>query len=171
MRCMGCGGEMILMNVVPDDTMAVPGFEHHSFMCSECQDMEQRLVFTKYGREEAPEGMPIHAAPPPSRLDRRWRIHKLRLRVCLAACSPLLVTERQAGICLPQRKLRVERWYANDLIQTDHLARLRSKGATLAQPCPYLRLARREYKIGSSEEQAGSKASGFISQLVLCATA
>jgi hypothetical protein len=64
MRCMGCGGEMILMNVVPDDTMAVPGFEHHSFMCSECQDMEQRLVFTKYGREEAPEGMPIHAAPP-----------------------------------------------------------------------------------------------------------
>ena len=64
MRCMGCGGEMILMNVVPDDTMAVPGFEHHSFMCSECQDMEQRLVFTKHGREEEPEGIPVHAAPP-----------------------------------------------------------------------------------------------------------
>ena len=55
---------MILMNVVPDDTMAVPGFEHHSFMCSECQDMERRLVFTKHGREEAPESMPVHAAPP-----------------------------------------------------------------------------------------------------------
>jgi len=64
MRCMGCGGEMILMNVVPDETMAVPGFEHHSFTCSECQDVEQRLVFTKHGREETPQGMPVHAAPP-----------------------------------------------------------------------------------------------------------
>ena len=36
---------MMLMNVVQDDTMAVPGFEHHTFKCSECKDVEQRLVY------------------------------------------------------------------------------------------------------------------------------
>ena len=61
MRCMACGAEMILMNVVEDDTMAVPGFEHHTFMCSECRDTERRLVFTKHGREGDP--VPAHVAP------------------------------------------------------------------------------------------------------------
>jgi len=51
MRCMACGAEMILVNVLQDDTMAVPGFEHQTFRCSECQDLEQRLVFTKQDRE------------------------------------------------------------------------------------------------------------------------
>jgi hypothetical protein len=64
MRCMACGGEMILMNVVQDDAMAVPGFEHHTFMCSECQDVEQRLVFMKHGRERYTVPMPVQAAPP-----------------------------------------------------------------------------------------------------------
>jgi hypothetical protein len=64
MRCMACGAEMILMNVVRDDAMAVPGFEHHTFACSECQDLERRLVFTKHGRESATQPMPVQAAPP-----------------------------------------------------------------------------------------------------------
>jgi len=64
MRCMACGGEMILMNVVQDDTMEVPGFEHHTFTCSECQDIERRLVFTKHSREGDIEPTPVHAAPP-----------------------------------------------------------------------------------------------------------
>ena len=59
MRCMACGAKMALMNVVQDDTMAVPGFEHHTFMCSGCGDVEQRLVFAKPG-----EPGPSHAAPP-----------------------------------------------------------------------------------------------------------
>ena len=63
MRCMACGGEMILMNAVPDDTMEVPGFEHHTFRCSECQDIERRLVFTKH-REGDTEPTPVQAAPP-----------------------------------------------------------------------------------------------------------
>jgi hypothetical protein len=33
MRCMACGAEMILMNVVQDDTMAVPAFERRTFVC------------------------------------------------------------------------------------------------------------------------------------------
>ena len=59
MRCMACGAKMALMNVVQDDTMAVPGFEHHTFLCSGCGDVEQRLVFAKPG-----EPGPSHAAPP-----------------------------------------------------------------------------------------------------------
>jgi hypothetical protein len=59
MRCMACGAEMALMNVVQDDTMAVSGFEHHTFMCSGCGDVEQRLVFAKPG-----EPLPSQAASP-----------------------------------------------------------------------------------------------------------
>jgi hypothetical protein len=59
MRCMACGAKMALMNVVQDDTMAVPGFEHHTFLCSGCGDVEQRLVFAKPA-----EPLPSHAAPP-----------------------------------------------------------------------------------------------------------
>ena len=62
MRCLVCNAEMILMKVVEDDTMPVPGFEHHTFMCSECHDVERRLVFTKHGREGEPE--PVQVAPP-----------------------------------------------------------------------------------------------------------
>src|SRR5262249_9189153 len=45
MRCLLCDAEMILVNVVQDDTMAVTGFEHRTFMCSSCHDVERRLVF------------------------------------------------------------------------------------------------------------------------------
>jgi hypothetical protein len=61
---MACGAEMILMNVVQDDTMAVPGFEHHTFMCSACHDVERRLVFTRHGRQSDAEPMPMNTAPP-----------------------------------------------------------------------------------------------------------
>jgi hypothetical protein len=54
---------MLLMKVVEDDTMAVSGFEHHTFMCSGCGDVEGRLIFN---REQAtPHGsVTIHAALP-----------------------------------------------------------------------------------------------------------
>jgi hypothetical protein len=64
MRCMACGGEMILMNAVPDDTMEVHGFEQHTFTCSECQDVERRLVFTTHSREGDTDATPVQAAPP-----------------------------------------------------------------------------------------------------------
>jgi hypothetical protein len=64
MRCMACGSEMTLMSVVKDDTTLVPGFEHHTFTCSECQDMEQRLVFIKHGGERATEPSAVQEAPP-----------------------------------------------------------------------------------------------------------
>jgi hypothetical protein len=64
MRCMACGAEMILVGVVQDDTMAVPGFERRTFVCSACDDVERRLVFTRRDDESAPEPMPVNTAPP-----------------------------------------------------------------------------------------------------------
>jgi hypothetical protein len=61
---MVCGAEMILIKVVPDDTMMVPGFERRSFMCSTCHDVEQHLAFVRPGRESDTEPMPVPSAPP-----------------------------------------------------------------------------------------------------------
>jgi len=67
MRCMACGAEMILMNVIQDETMPVPGFEHRTFMCSECHDVERRLAFIPHDerhQESIQVPLPVHAAPP-----------------------------------------------------------------------------------------------------------
>jgi hypothetical protein len=66
MRCMACGAEMILMNVVQDDTMAIPGFEHHTFMCSACQDTERRLFFSRREPEAETEPSPTQPATAPA---------------------------------------------------------------------------------------------------------
>ena len=55
---------MILMNVVQDETMDVPGFEHQTFKCSECEDVERRLVFTKQDRDGDAVDMPEQVASP-----------------------------------------------------------------------------------------------------------
>jgi hypothetical protein len=51
MRCMACGAEMILTTVIEDETMPVPGFQRHAYMCSSCHDTEQRLVFNKHAKK------------------------------------------------------------------------------------------------------------------------
>ena len=51
MRCMACGAEMILVKVIEDVTMPVPGFQRRAYMCSECNETEQRLVFNKPGEQ------------------------------------------------------------------------------------------------------------------------
>src|SRR5208337_719188 len=56
MRCMVCGGEMRLVQTVPDETMIVPGFEHHILNCPCCHDEERRLVFI---RQPEPLSTPI----------------------------------------------------------------------------------------------------------------
>jgi hypothetical protein len=61
MRCKACDIELVLTNVVRD---AVPGFEHHSFLCSQCHRTERRVVFMRHGREDDDAPMSIHAAPP-----------------------------------------------------------------------------------------------------------
>jgi hypothetical protein len=61
---MVCDAEMILMKVIPDDTMPVPGFERRTFMCSACHDVERHLAFVNPGRESDNELMPVKAGPP-----------------------------------------------------------------------------------------------------------
>jgi hypothetical protein len=63
MLCTACGAELILTNVVPDDTVAVRGVEHHTFICSGCHVTERRVVFIKDGREADAPPMPMQAAP------------------------------------------------------------------------------------------------------------
>lgn len=63
MRCRACGGELILTNVVPDETVLVRGVEHHTFVCSTCHVTERRVVYIKDGREAESPPMPVGAAP------------------------------------------------------------------------------------------------------------
>ena len=61
MLCIACGAEMRLMQVVQDNTMMVPGYEHHTWQCSGCNEIERRLAFT---REKTPiENVPPAPAP------------------------------------------------------------------------------------------------------------
>ena len=50
MRCVACGAEMHLMQVAGDDTMMVPGYEHHTYNCTACPEVERRLIFTRSRR-------------------------------------------------------------------------------------------------------------------------
>jgi hypothetical protein len=45
MRCVACGAEMHLIEMAPDETMMVPGYEEHTFECSGCRDRVRQLVF------------------------------------------------------------------------------------------------------------------------------
>jgi hypothetical protein len=58
MHCTACDAELILANVVLENTLAVRGFEYHTFMCSGCHSTVRRVVFTRHGREEAPKPPP-----------------------------------------------------------------------------------------------------------------
>jgi hypothetical protein len=64
MRCLACGAEMSLQQVAGDDAVPVPGFAHHTFMCSTCGDIERRLVFTKDVGSSHTDPVPLHTAPP-----------------------------------------------------------------------------------------------------------
>src|SRR5262249_20990269 len=45
MKCPRCGAEMHLIEVAPDKTKMVPGYEQHTFECSSCHDQVRQLVF------------------------------------------------------------------------------------------------------------------------------
>ena len=50
MRCLMCEAEMTLVEAVEDKSMdGVHGFEHHTFMCPECHEMERRFAFNRQG--------------------------------------------------------------------------------------------------------------------------
>ena len=59
MRCMVCGVEMRLVGVVPDTSLRLAGYAHHSFECPACHDTETRLLF-----RSPPESAPPQVAKP-----------------------------------------------------------------------------------------------------------
>jgi predicted ATPase len=56
------------VKVIEDVTMPVPGFERHAYMCSLCNETEQRLAFNR--RAEERETVELRAAMSLARL---WR--------------------------------------------------------------------------------------------------
>ena len=50
MRCVPCGAVMHLVQVAGDGTMMVRGYEHHTFECPACRQVERRLVFNRARR-------------------------------------------------------------------------------------------------------------------------
>ena len=73
MRCMACAAEMILVKVIEDVTMPVPGFQRHAYRCSICDDTEQRIVFNKSAEERETET----AAPVPASVEPASMSHGL----------------------------------------------------------------------------------------------
>ena len=94
MLCLACGAEMRLVQVAKDATMFVPGYEHHTWQCSGCSTVEQRMTFTR-------EGTPTHPEPPVAMLQTNtWAkaLEKLRRfeERAMAAKEAARETERRA---------------------------------------------------------------------------
>ncbi len=45
MRCLVCNAEMVLMEAAQADPTTLPGFEHRTFFCPACHDVERRLAY------------------------------------------------------------------------------------------------------------------------------
>jgi hypothetical protein len=62
MQCLACGAEMHLVQVTKDDKGLVAGYEHQTWQCSACNEVERRFVFT---REKTPaEKVPVQPTHP-----------------------------------------------------------------------------------------------------------
>jgi len=44
MRCLFCNAEMVLMEAAQADPTTLPGFEHRTFLCPACRDVERCLA-------------------------------------------------------------------------------------------------------------------------------
>jgi hypothetical protein len=70
MLCITCGAEMRLIQAVPDTTMMVSGYEHHTLQCTGCNEIERRLVFTREKTPAANVPLPVHPAESSPPIDR-----------------------------------------------------------------------------------------------------
>jgi len=64
MLCMACGERMRLLRAVPDESMFVAGYEHHTLECPACRETEERLVFRH--PDDAPPEIFVESAPAPA---------------------------------------------------------------------------------------------------------
>jgi hypothetical protein len=95
MNCTACGSELILTNVVPDNTSGLRGVEYHTFVCSACHVTERKLVFIKDGREADSPPTPMRATSPSRRAGTERDEHVVpagllgRVMARLRALSPM----------------------------------------------------------------------------------
>jgi predicted RNA-binding Zn-ribbon protein involved in translation (DUF1610 family) len=64
MQCLACGAVMHLEQVVGDDTMPIPGFEHQTFVCPACGDVERRRAFNKHVTRTSVDPVLLPTEPP-----------------------------------------------------------------------------------------------------------
>jgi hypothetical protein len=64
MRCLACGAEMQLREVVLADIPTMPGFEHHTFRCSACPQVARRLVICRAKMPIVDPPIPAHPEAP-----------------------------------------------------------------------------------------------------------
>jgi hypothetical protein len=92
MRCITCGDRMRLVERVPDNTMFVSGYEHHTSVCLTCGETERRLVFRR-----SDEPLPEEPPTPPTN----------ELKEPPSTTAALAVAEPEAGgLTQPRRSLR-----------------------------------------------------------------
>jgi hypothetical protein len=60
MQCLACGAEMRLNRIADDNTLPVAGFEHRTFECAACGDIERRLVFVGQFEPGSPDAGALH---------------------------------------------------------------------------------------------------------------
>jgi hypothetical protein len=60
MQCLACGAEMRLHQIADDSTAPVTGFEHRTFECAACGDIERRLVFVGQVGPGRPDVAALH---------------------------------------------------------------------------------------------------------------
>jgi hypothetical protein len=84
MQCLWCGGKMHLIAVTDDQDLVLPGYLPHTFQCAACNELENRLLFT---RARPAPGAPAtelqaalpQAAPQPTRIT-AWELAIAKLR-------------------------------------------------------------------------------------------
>lgn len=63
MRCFTCGAEMRIEEVTTDHTISLSSFKRHTFKCSMCGDIEQRLVFVTQLESGRADSNPLSTSP------------------------------------------------------------------------------------------------------------
>jgi hypothetical protein len=74
MRCSACVAELILMNAI-SDAVTLRAFEHDNFICSECYIAAQRVLLSRYDREDESERLPIHVMSPNLSASKSQEVH------------------------------------------------------------------------------------------------
>ena len=112
MKCLGCGAEMRLMQVDPrGDPTAALAFERHTFKCSACSRISQRLVFS---RAEMPaNNLPVvtpRQEQPPVNLQERVTVWTTEVNELRKRRTEQIAAAKAMAWAKAVEKVRNRRW-------------------------------------------------------------